>query len=143
MKRPTGISITAVGFIILAALSLLWSSLVFGLGGLSAAFGGLLGADAVSIFGTSSAWSGFVGILAALIHIATGIGLLMMKKWAWYLALVAVALTVLEGVLGVFGGGPMAFMCGILGLIVPVAILIYLVTGKVRGAFGIGAQPVE
>ena len=67
----------------------------------------------------------------------------MMKKWAWYLALVAVALTVLEGVLGVFGGGPMAFMCGILGLIVPVAILIYLVTGKVRGAFGIGAQPVE
>ena len=30
-----------------------------------------------------------VGILAALIHIATGIGLLMMKKWAWYLALVA------------------------------------------------------
>jgi hypothetical protein len=139
MKRPAGITLIAVVFIILAALSLLWSGLVFGLGGLGAAFGGLLGADAVSTFGTSSAWSGFVGILAALVHIATGIGLLMMKKWAWYLALAAVALTVVEGVLGIFGGGAVAFMCGILGLIVPVAILIYLVTKKVRGVFGIGS----
>ena len=55
--------------------------------------------------------------------IAVGIGLLKMKKWAWILALFGVGLTVVQGIVGIFGGGPFAFMCGSLGLIIPVAIL--------------------
>ena len=67
-KRPTGISILAVAYIILAILSLLWSGLVFGVGGLTSLFGGLFGADAVSAFGVSSGWSGFVGIVEAVVQ---------------------------------------------------------------------------
>jgi hypothetical protein len=140
MQRPTGITIITILFFVLAVLSLLWSGLVFGVGGLSSLFGGLFGAEQVAAFGTSSAWSGFLGIIVAFLQLAVAIGLLSMRKWAWVLGLVAVALTVLEGVVGVFSGGPIAFMCGILGLIIPVAILIYLVSNRVRNAFGVGAS---
>lgn len=86
MKRPTGIALIAVMFIVLAVLSLLWSGLVFGLGGLGSLSGGLFGADNVAALGASSAWSGFVGILSALVQIAVAIGLLVMRRWAWFLA---------------------------------------------------------
>jgi hypothetical protein len=65
------------------------------------------------------------------------IGLLSMKKWAWILALIGVALTVLQGIVGIFGGGPFALMCGILGLLIPVGILIYLLLPGTRRTFGI------
>lgn len=140
MDRPTGISIIAVAYIVLGILSLLWSLVVFGVGGVGALFGGLLGAEGVAALGTTSAWSGFVGVFAALVQFAIGFGLLAMKKWAWILALVGVGLTVIEGVLGIFGGGVFAFMCGVFGLIIPVAILIYLLTNNVRDAFGVRTQ---
>ena len=137
MKRPTGITIIAVAYILLAILSLLWSGLVFGVGGLSSLFGGLFGADNVAAFGTSSAWSGFLGIITAIVQIVVAIGLLSMKRWAWFLALASVALTVVQGLVGIFGGGPFAFMCGILGLAIPLGILIYLLLPGIRRAFGI------
>jgi len=139
VKRPTGVTIIAVIYIFLAVLSLLWSGLIFGVGGLTTLFGGLFGAESVAAYGTSSAWSGFLGIIIAAVQVIIAIGLLSMRKWAWVLALIGVALTVIEGVIGVFGGGPFAFMCGILGLIIPVIILIYLLRGSVREAFGVGA----
>lgn len=136
MRRPTGITIIAVLYIVLAVLSLLWSGLVFGVGGLSSLFGGLFGADNVAAFGTSSAWSGFLGILTALVQIVVALGLLSLKRWAWILALVSVALTVVQGIVGIFGGGPFAFMCGILGLAIPLGILIYLLLPGTRRVFG-------
>lgn len=136
MRRPTGITIIAVLYIVLAVLSLLWSGLVFGVGGLSSLFGGLFGADNVATFGTSSAWSGFLGILTALVQVVVAIGLLSLKKWAWILALVSVALTVVQGIVGIFSGGPFAFMCGILGLAIPAGILIYLLLPGTRRVFG-------
>ena len=138
-ERPLGITILAVAYLVLAVLSLLWSGLVFGIGGLSSLFGGLFGAEAVSAFGVSSGWSGFVGIVVALVQFVVAFGLWTMKPWAWYLALAGVALTVIEGVIGVFGGGPFGFMCGLLGLIIPVAILVYLLLERTRQAFGVGA----
>lgn len=136
MKRPTGITIIAIVYIVLAVLSLLWSGLVFGLGGLGSLIGGLFGADSVAALGTSGAWSGFVGILGGLVQIAVAIGLLAMKRWAWILALVGVALTVVQGIAGILSGGPFALMCGILGLGIPVGILIYLILPGTRQAFG-------
>jgi len=139
MERPTGITIIAIVYIILGVLSLLWSGLVFGLGGIGSLFGGLVGAENLATASTAGAWSGFLGILAAIVQFAVAIGLLKMKKWAWVLALIGVALTVIQGIAGVFSGGPFAFMCGLLGLFIPVLILVYLLTGKVRRVFGVGA----
>ena len=139
MERPTGITIIAIVYLFLGVLSLLWSGLVFGLGGIGSLFGGLVGAENLAAASTAGAWSGFLGILAAIVQFAVAIGLLKMAKWAWILALIGVALTVIQGIAGVFSGGPFAFMCGLLGLLVPVLILIYLLTSKVRRVFGVGA----
>ena len=138
MERPTGITVIAIAYFVLGILSLLWSGFVFGLGGLGTLFAGLFGAEAMAAASTAGAWSGFLGILAAIVQFAVGIGLLKMKKWAWILALIGVALTVIQGIAGMFSGGPFAIMCGLLGLLLPVAILIYLLTSKVREAFGLG-----
>ena len=136
MKRPIGITLIAILFIVLAVLSLLWSGLVFGVGGLSSLLAGLFGAQNIAAVGTSSAWSGFLGILAAGVQLVVGIGLFSLRRWAWILALFGVGLTVVQGIVGVFGGGPFAFMCGSLGLIIPVAILIYLLVPGTRQLFG-------
>ena len=135
MKRPIGISILAVVYIILAILSLLWGLMLLGVGGLSNLFGSLVGAENIASFGLSSGWSGFVGIIAAVLQFVIAFGLLAMKKWAWVLALIGVGLTVVQGVIGILSGGPFAFMCGILGLAVPIGILIYLLLPGTRRAF--------
>jgi hypothetical protein len=138
-ERPIGISILAVAYIILAILSLLWSGLVFGVGGLTSLFGGLLGAENVAALGVSSGWSGFVGIITAIVQFVVAFGLLAMKKWAWVLALAGVVLTAVEGIIGMFTGGAFGFMCGSLGLIIPAIILVYLLLPGTRQAFGVGA----
>jgi hypothetical protein len=137
-KRPTGISILFWVYLILGILSLLWSGLVLGIGGLSSLFGGLFGMESVSDFGSTSAWSGYVGIITAVVQIIVAFGLASMKKWAWILAIIAVGLTILEGVIGIFGGGAFAFICGSLGLIVPIVILFYLLKADIRAAFDVG-----
>jgi hypothetical protein len=138
MERPTGITVIAIVYFVLGFLSLLWSGFVFGLGGLGTLFASLFGAEAMAAATTAGAWSGFLGILAAIVQFAVGIGLLKMKKWAWILALAGVAVTVIQGIVGMFSGGPFALMCGLLGLLLPVAILIYLLTNRIREAFGVG-----
>jgi hypothetical protein len=138
MKRPTGITIIAIVYIVMALLSLLWSGLVFGVGGLSSLVGGVFGAESVAAFGASTGWAGFLGIITAVVQFAVAFGLFAMKKWAWILALIGVGLTVVEGVVGLFAGGPFGFMCGSLGLIIPVIILIYMLRPTIRSAFGVG-----
>jgi hypothetical protein len=138
-ERPVGISIIAVAYILLAIFSLVWSGIVFGVGGLTSLFGGLFGAESVAAWGASSGWAGFVGIFAAAVQFVIAFGLLAMKRWAWFLALIGVAITVIQGIIGVFSGGPFAFMCGILGLLIPIGILVYLLLSSTRQAFGIGA----
>ena len=137
-NRPIGISILFWVYLILGILSLLWSGLVLGIGGLSTVFGGLFGMESVSDFGSTSAWSGYVGIITAVVQIIVAFGLASMKKWAWILAIIAVGLTILEGVIGIFGGGAFAFICGSLGLIVPIVILFYLLKADIRAAFDVG-----
>ena len=137
MKRPTGVTVIAIYFLVLGLLSLLWSGLVFGFGGLTSMFGSLFGASNIAASGTSSAWSGFLGILAAVVQLVVAFGLLGTRRWAWYLALVGVGLSVLQGIVGLFSGGVFAFMCAGLGLVIPVIILIYLLQGRIQQVFGI------
>jgi hypothetical protein len=136
-RKPIGVIVIAVFYILLAILSLLWSMLVFGVGGLTSLFAGLFGAETVAAFGVSSGWTGFLGIIVAVVQLVVAFGLLATKRWAWILALVGVALTVAQGMAGLFTGGPFGLMCGMLGLIVPVIILVYLLLPKTRDVFGV------
>ena len=137
-KRPTGISVLFWVYLILGILSLLWSGMILSIGGLSTLIGGTFGLENVLDFGGTSAWSGYIGIITAMVQIITAFGLASMKKWAWVLAIIAVVLTVLQGILGIFAGGMFTFICGSLGLILPAIILFYLLRPDIRTAFGVG-----
>jgi hypothetical protein len=134
-ERPAGVTLIAIIFIGLGILSLLWSGLVFGIGGLSSLFAGLFNAETIAAFGTSSTWTGFLGILAAALQIVAGFGLLAMKKWAWILALVSIAVTIVQGLVGMFSSGLFIFLCGFFGLLIPIAMLIYLLRRETRAIF--------
>ncbi len=136
-KRPLGITLIAALYIALGILSLLWSGLVFGVGGMTSMVGSIFGADAIATFGSSNVWSGTFGMVTAVVQIVVAIGLFTLKRWAWYLAIIAVGLTAIEGVIGIFGGGLFAFVCGGIGLIIPIIILFYLLRPHIRELFGI------
>jgi hypothetical protein len=93
----------------------------------------------MAAYGESTAWSGFVGVVIAIVQIVVAFGLLGMAKWAWTLALVGAGLTVIQGVVGIINGGAFAFMCGSIGLVVPLIILFYLLSPAIRTAFGMRA----
>ena len=135
-NRPAGITMLVILYFILGGLSLLWSGLVFGVGGLTSLFGGLFGAEQIATAGGTTAWSGFLGLLTAVVQIVVAFGLLGMLKWAWYLAVIGAGLNIIQGLLVIFGGGLWGFMCGAIGLIIPVIILVYLLRPAIRSAFG-------
>jgi len=137
MKRPAGVTVLAIVLFVLGAFSLLWSAALFGVGGLSSLFGGLIGADQVAAFGSSTAWSAFLTLLTGVVQIVVGFGLLGMKGWAWWLALVGVGLNLLQGVVSIFSGGTWGVICGSISLIFPILILIYLLTPGIRRVFSV------
>jgi hypothetical protein len=135
-QRPTGITLLAILFTILGLLSLGWAIIVFNVGLATSLFGGLFGADNLAAVGRSGAWSGFVGGAGALLNLIIAFGLFTLKRWAWILAFIGVALNVVQGVIGLFSGGMLALCCGLAGLAVPAVILFYLTRPEVRRAFG-------
>ncbi len=135
-SRPTGITILAVVYLILAVISAFWSLIVFGLGSFAWLSGLLLFSEDLRSVGGGNTWAGFIGVIAAFVQLAVAVGLLGMRRWAWLLALLGVLLSFVQGVLGMFGGGSSAFCCGAFGLIIPGAILFYLLRPHVRAAFG-------
>ncbi len=135
-QRPTGIAILALVYIGLAVLSLLWSLFVFNVGGLAATVGTLFGAQNMAASGVDNVVSGTLGIITAIVELIVAFGLWKLRSWAWLLAIIAVGMNVVNGALGMFSGGLWTFCCGLFGLIIPVAILVYLFRPEVRRAFG-------
>ncbi|MFN2134606.1 MAG: hypothetical protein ACK2UK_01545 [Candidatus Promineifilaceae bacterium] len=133
--RPTGVTLIAIAFIVLGLLSFLWSLLVFGFGGASSFFQTIFNFSPTL---SSGVWSGILGMATAAVEIAAGIGLLRLEKWGWYLAIIGVGLSFVQGLLGIFAGGIFTFFCGLLGLLIPGAILFYLLQGRIRDLFGVG-----
>jgi len=134
--RPTGITILAVVYLILAIISATWSLIVFGLGSFAWFSGLLFFSDELRSIGGGNTWAGFIGVVAAMVQLAVAVGLLGMRRWAWLLAVLGALLSFVQGVIGMFGGGMAVFCCGAFGLIVPGAILFYLLRPHVRAAFG-------
>ena len=134
--RPAGITLLAVVYLILAVLSIVWSLLIFGVGGLSWLTGALFSAEDLRNFGGGNTWAGIIGVIGAMVQLIVAFGLLGMRRWAWMLALLGALITFVQGLIGMFGGGLFVFCCGAFGLLIPGAILFYLLRPHVRAAFG-------
>lgn len=135
-QRPTGITLLAVIYILLAVVSVIWSLLIFGVGGLSWLTGALFSAEDLRAFGGGNTWSGIIGVISAMVQLIVAFGLLGMRRWAWLLAVLGALLTFVQGLIGMFGGGLFVFCCGAFGLLIPGGILFYLMRPHVRAAFG-------
>ena len=140
-QRPCGITFLGLIYLFLGGMSLLWSLVVTGFGGVSWLTGSLFGADSMAMSGGARAWVGALGIISAAIQLLAGFGLLALKRWGWALALIGVGLTVVQGVIGMFSGGLMAFCCGGFGVLLPFGILLYLLSPGVRSAFRRSGPP--
>lgn len=136
IERPSGVTILAIIYILLGLLLLTWSLLVFGVGAVTGLTGAIVGADNMASFGSANFWGGILGVAGAMLDFIIAYGLMNLRRWAWALALVGLAATVITGVLGLSGGGFFAVCCGVLGLLVPAGILYYLLRPEVRQAFG-------
>ncbi len=109
---------------------------MFGFGAATGVVGTLFGDDVMATVGGAQTINGVIGVIGAIIDLVVAYGLLALKRWAWVLALVGVGVSVVSGVLGLFSGGFVAVCCGVIGLIIPAAILYYLLQPEVRHAFG-------
>ncbi len=113
-QRPTGITILAV----LAAIAG-----VFGL------------LNAFTILGGNSI-SGILGLVIALAYLAFAYGAWSLQPWAWMIGVAVAGLGVLLQILNLFTVPGYNIFYVILGVLIPGAILYYLMTPEIKKAFG-------
>ena len=132
--RPVGISIIAAVLIILGVYYLVWSILLL-------TSGAFLTTYDMVFFGAMAnnrMLSAFLGIFTTVVMIATGIGLLQMNRWAWYLTFLGAVMMLVHQLFGLHGGN---VLWAIIQLAIVAALSYYLLSPDVRRAFGIGTTP--
>ncbi|MEE9182704.1 MAG: hypothetical protein V3U33_09080 [candidate division NC10 bacterium] len=127
MARPIGVTILAVLAILAGILFLIVGSL----GLLAAAVAGLTPEEvqALQAFGA-------LGVVLGPLAIVSGVGLLRLTVWGWWLAIVVNFVSVISGITQVVID-PAAFLGVTFGLALSLIILVYLF--MVRGEFGAGS----
>jgi len=125
MNRPFGITVIAVLFLISGLFGLCWPTLVF----MGSAFLG-------PVFGTVGVIAGIFLIVGPLLQLIVSYGAFNLKQWAWYLGLISTGIVVLGVIINLFEGA--SFWSAVWGSLLSIIIFIYLLTPKVREAFGLG-----
>ena len=134
MKRPVGVTVLAVLAFIGAPLVL-----VVGLP--------YLGVRAVPTFAgpppllapfIPPPLFGVIMLLLAITYVAFGIGALLLKRWAWYLAVVGLSFGLVNLILQMLGAFNGAL---VLAALIYIRILFYLFKPEIRGAFGEARPP--
>ncbi len=80
--------------------------------------------------------TGWAYLIVGVINVLVGVGLFTLKRWAWYLAIIAMALAVVSALYALFQHGfdgitSASTVTGVVSLIV----LLYLFSQNVRDAF--------
>ena len=132
MKNPP-ILISVIGFFAVLA-GFAW--LFFGLRILGFDWFGVLGD--LPAFESVGIW-GWLAVGGGILWIAAGVGLWSLRPWAWMLAMVVAGLALFQAVIAFFQfpGTGLGFGMAIL----PFIIVIYLLSGDVKSAFGLETPP--
>jgi len=124
MKRPFGVTVIAVLALLSGLFGLCWPILAF-------TGGALLG----GILGTIGFVAGIFLVVGPVLQLIFAYGAFGLRRWAWYLGLIATGITVLGVIINIFSGG--SFWSSVMGSLLSIIIFIYLLTPNVRRAFGL------
>ena len=123
MKRPAGITIIAMLALVVGIIDLLQGLRILG----------------YVVFGPATAFSntsltGWMTLLLGLVWIAVGGALLSLQPWAWLFAVIMVGISLLEAFFGSLNNWSFGDM--FVAMIIPLIILAWLNSEKVKSAFG-------
>jgi len=133
MKRPFGLTVTAIFALIGGLLGLCWPILVFTGSGFLETIP-FLG----SILSSIGVIAGLLMLVGPALQLLFAVGALNLRSWAWYLGLISTGITVLGVVISLFEGA--SFWSAIWGGLIPIIIFFYLLSPNVRQAFGQAPQ---
>ena len=141
MKRPAGVIVIAI-FVIISSVIGIFAGLR-GLGVPLPSIGGLVLNPGTPMFLMVPVISATVLVLS-LIELVLAVGLLLLKSWAWTGAVTVAAIRIftdlfffLTGGFGLIGQGIMlGVYVGAGGALINLIIIIYLLRGRVKEAFG-------
>ncbi len=139
MARPTGVTIIAVLYFILAAFCVLGGVLMFVGGGFLASMinqqGGAGGSAGAGIMAGLGAVAGVVVLIFGAIAALVGWGLLKLKSWARIVALIFAGLGLLGALLMLLHFSPLILFGFLIRLVINGLILWYLLKPEVAAAF--------
>jgi hypothetical protein len=123
MKRPAGVTVIAILALAIGIVDLLQGIRILG----------------YVVFGPATAFSnvsltGWLTVLLGIVWIIVGGAFLSLKPWAWMLGVIVVAISLIEAFFGSLNGWQFGDM--FMAMIIPVLILFWLQSDKVKGAFG-------
>lgn len=126
MKRPFGVTVIAI------------FALIGGLLGLCLPTLGMIGSTLLGPLAAVGVVASVFFIVGPLLQLIFAFGAFGLRPWAWILGLISTGITVLGVVINLFEGA--SFWSAIWGGLIPIIIFFYLLSPKVRQAFGKGPQ---
>jgi hypothetical protein len=129
-ERPLGITILAILQFAVGLLGICIPTffLVAGTAGL------FLGPVGVAL-GGAGICIGLVLLAGPILHLLVGFGALNLRKWAWWLGIIATGVDVLAVALNIWNGA--GLLAALLPAVLSIIVFIYLLTPGVRKAFQI------
>jgi hypothetical protein len=128
IHRPLGVTILAILQLIAGLLGLCLPT-VFLIGGALLAFIGPVG----TFVGVLGIIAGLLMLIGPILHLIVAYGALNLRRWAWWLGIIATGVDILGAVLNVWNG------VGLIASIIPVGfsliVFVYLLMPGVRQAF--------
>lgn len=132
VKRPIGVTIIALLAILSGLIGACWAISLSGFATAAWLTGALFGGDGLQAWGNSALWGAITGVASAVFSLIFGIGAWNLRPWAWWVGVIAMALSLINPILALISGD---IVPGFFGLIIPVAVLIYLLLPSTRQAF--------
>lgn len=131
-QRPVGVTIISILAILSGAIGICWAITLSGFAAAGWMTGALFGADGLQNWGNTALIGAISGVLGAVLSLVFGIGAWRLKPWAWWVGVIAMVINLVNPIISLINGD---IVPGIFGMIIPGALLIYLLIPGTRQAF--------
>ena len=131
-QRPVGVTIISILAILSGAIGICWAIILSGFAAAGWMTGALFGADGLQNWGNTALIGAISGVLGAVLSLVFGIGAWRLKPWAWWVGVIAMVINLVNPIISLINGD---IVPGIFGMIIPGALLIYLLIPGTRQAF--------